>query len=267
MRAARAIGSARTLALRAVAARDAPLRAVGPSCGGALHAASTPPRPRPRSASDRLRSRPGARRRGAAAGRSATRSGGCRSGRAAGRGRRRCGSGRCRRRSRRRWRRDGRRTRRAPSPARPRSSRRRSPRRSIARAPPPRCPPAAARRRQPWSTRRRPSSTQLASGQSLSARVVPWTRTTVRSRSGAADGARAQAERRRRVGARAERGSDQLARAVERVAVLLDPDRMRHEPARRPLVAAAVGPVRQSLARRRARARRSAPTSSGPADR
>ena len=62
-------------------------------------------------------------------------------------------------------------------------------------------------------------------------------------------GARAQAERRRRVDARAERRGDELARAVERVAVLPDPDRVRREQARRPLVAGAVGAVREAVAR------------------
>ena len=80
---------------------------------------------------------------------------------------------------------------------------------------------------QPWSTRRRPSSTQLASGHSLSSRVRAVDEDdralALRRRRGAS----AQAERRRRVAARAERGSDQLARAVERVAVLLDADRVR----------------------------------------
>ena len=60
---------------------------------------------------------------------------------------------------------------------------------------------------------------------------------------------------------------DQLARAVERVAVRLDPDRLRDQPARRRLVARAVGAVGQAVARGRAPGGRSPPTWSGPAGR
>ena len=110
----------------------------------------------------------------------------------------------------------------------------------------------------PAATMRRPSSIQCASGQSLSARELPWTKTT---RDRAARGAcRPEPERRRRCrvgrmsgashsGQASQHPRDELARAIERMAVRLDADRVRHQPARRPLVARTLGAIGQAVAR------------------
>ena len=67
-----------------------------------------------------------------------------------------------------------------------------------------------------------------------------------------------KAERRRPSRRRAERTRDELAPPIERVAVRLDPDRMRGEPARRPFVARAFGAVgeREGRAARQTRDQR-----------
>ena len=65
----------------------------------------------------------------------------------------------------------------------------------------------------------------------------------------------------------AERARGQLARAVERVDVRLDADRVVDQPARRPFVARALGAVRQAVAGPSRAGARPAPTWSGPAGR
>ena len=127
---------------------------------------------------------------------------------------------------------------------------------ALRRAPPRSAPARGSAIRQPVATSARPSSIQLASGQSLSAREravdEEQVGASIGRRRGAAAAGRMPAGRAAVV---AERARRQLARAVEGVAVRLDADRMRHQPARRPFVARAVGAVGQAVARRRAPAR------------
>ena len=58
-----------------------------------------------------------------------------------------------------------------------------------------------------------------------------------------------EAESRRAAGDGAESARHQLARAVQRMDVRLDPDRPGHQPARRPLVAGALGAIGEAVAR------------------
>ena len=103
--------------------------------------------------------------------------------------------------------------------------------------------------RWPAATRRRPSSIQLASGQSLSAREVPWMKTIALGSGAAGVAAAARPNAGGPPADGAEGARHQLARAVERMAVRLDPDRLRHQPARRPLVARALGAIGEAEAR------------------
>ena len=101
---------------------------------------------------------------------------------------------------------------------------RRAPRRCARRAPAPRRRRCGSAIRQPAATMaRRPSSIQLASGQSLSSREVPWMKTQVSAPHRLPAARRGgEAEVRRAAGAVAERARRQLARAVERMDVRLD---------------------------------------------